>query len=357
MLKAAAGGGGKGIRFVRDPKELLPALRTARSEARSAFGDSRVYIEKAVSPARHIEVQFIADQYGHVVHLGERECSIQRRHQKLIEEAPSPALDAGLREQITSSAVNLVRTINYVNAGTAEFLLGPERNFYFLEVNARIQVEHPVTEWCTGLDLVQEQFRVAAGLPLSFTQQQVVFRGAAIECRISAEDPENRFLPATGTVQALQEPSGPGVRVDSSLCKGLQVPLFYDPLLSKLIVWGNDRPQAIARMRRALAEYEVLGVRTTLPFARWLMENPRFIKGDMSTDFVAEEWDTRSVGGTLEVAGDREPVPAQVAALVGSLLMNENEEAEKLRRRPAADNDGTASRWRDVGRREATRGM
>src|SRR2546426_10562830 len=242
LIKAAAGGGGKGIRFVRNLKDLLPSLRTARSEARSAFGDSRVYIEKAVSPARHIEVQFIADKYGHVVHLGERECSIQRRHQKLIEESPSPALDPALREQITSSAVNLVRTINYVNAGTAEFLLGPERNFYFLEVNARIQVEHPVTEWCTGLDLVQEQFRVAAGLPLSFTQEQVVLRGAAIECRISAEDPENRFLPATGTIQVLQEPSGPGVRVDSSLYKGLQVPLFYDPLLSKLIVWDKDRP-------------------------------------------------------------------------------------------------------------------
>jgi len=355
LLKAAAGGGGKGIRFVRDPKDLLPALRTARSEARSAFGDSRVYIEKAVSPARHIEVQFIADQYGHVVHLGERECSIQRRHQKLIEEAPSPVLDAALREQITSSAVTLVRAINYVNAGTAEFLLGPDRSFYFLEVNARIQVEHPVTEWCTGLDLVQEQFRVAAGLPLSFTQEQVVLRGAAIECRISAEDPENRFLPATGTVQALQEPSGPGVRVDSSLYKGLQVPLFYDPLLSKLIVWGNDRPQAIARMRRALAEYQVLGVRTTLPFARWLMENPRFIEGDLSTDFVAEEWDTRNVGAVP--AATQEPTPDQVAALVGSLLMNEHVEAEKLRRRPAVDNNGTASRWRDVGRKEATRGM
>src|SRR5437764_1486524 len=235
LLKAAAGGGGKGIRFVRNPRDLLPALRTARSEARGAFGDSRVYIEKAVSPARHIEVQFIADKYGHVVHLGERECSIQRRHQKLIEEAPSPVLDEALRQRITAAAVNLIRTINYVNAGTAEFLLGPDRNFYFLEVNARIQVEHPVTEWCTGIDLVQEQFRVAAGLPLSFTQEQIELRGAAIEARISAEDPENRFLPATGTVQALQEPSGPGVRVDSGLYAGLQVPLFYDPLLSRLI--------------------------------------------------------------------------------------------------------------------------
>src|SRR5215469_14329761 len=201
-----------------------------------------------------------------------------------------------VREQITTAAVNLVRAIHYVNAGTVEFLLGPDHNFYFLEVNARLQVEHPVTEWRTGIDLVQEQLRVAAGMPLSFTQEQVEFRGAAIECRISAEDPENRFLPATGTVQGLQEPSGPGVRVDSGLYTGLQIPLFYDPLLAKLIVWGQDRQQAIARMRRALAEYKVMGVRTTLPFERWLMEHPRFIAGDISTDFIAEEWDTRAKG-------------------------------------------------------------
>jgi acetyl-CoA carboxylase biotin carboxylase subunit len=363
LLKAAAGGGGKGIRFVRNPKDLLPSLRTASSEAQSAFGDGRVYIEKAVAPARHIEVQFIADMYGNVVQLGERECSIQRRHQKLVEESPSPALDDELREQITSSAVRLVRSIHYVNAGTAEFLLGPDRNFYFLEINSRIQVEHPVTEWNTGIDLVQEQFCIAAGLPLSFTQEQVRPRGAAIECRISAEDPENRFLPAAGTVRALQEPAGPGVRVDSSLYAGLQVPLFYDPLLSKLIVWGNDRSQAIARMRRALYEYQILGVRTTLPFARWLMDNPRFIAGDLSTDFVAEEWDTRSTGSGQDIEASTAVAPEltldQVAALVGSLLMHENVEAEKLRRRPAAeaDENGTRSRWRDVGRREAMRGI
>src|SRR6266496_2555764 len=363
LLKAAGGGGGKGIRFVRDPKDLLSSLRTARSEAKSAFGDSRVYMEKAITPARHIEVQFIADTYGNVVHLGERECSIQRRHQKLIEEAPSPVLDDELREQITSSAVRLVRAIRYVNAGTTEFLLGPDRNFYFLEVNARIQVEHPVTEWYTGIDLVQEQFRVAAGLPLSFTQKDVVFRGAAIECRISAEDPENRFLPATGSVQALQEPSGPGVRVDSSLYPGLQVPLFYDPLLSKLIVWGKDRTQAIARMRRALFEYQIVGVRTTLPFARWLMQHPRFIEGDLSTDFVAEEWDTRNAGAPSAVGQEPTLVEeteatlysAQVAALVGSLLANEHIEAEKFRRRPVVAASEAVSRWRDAGRREALR--
>ena len=365
LLKAAAGGGGKGIRFVRDPKDLAASLRTARSEAKSAFGDDRVYLEKAVYPARHIEVQFIADTHGNIVHLGERECSIQRRHQKLIEEAPSPALDEELRRRITGSAVNLIRSIHYVNAGTAEFLLGPDRNFYFLEVNARIQVEHPVTEWVTSIDLVQEQFRVAAGLPLSFTQEQVTLRGAAIEARISAEDPENRFLPATGTVLALQQPSGPGVRVDSSMYAGLQVPLFYDPLLSKLIVWGKDRAHAIARMRRALNEYQVMGVRTTLPFARWLMDHPRFLAGDMSTDFIAEEWDTRaqtragaSPAPTLLRETEGEALaPEQIAALVGGILLNQHIEEEKLRRKPAGENGAETSRWRDAARRDALRRM
>ena len=365
LLKAAAGGGGKGIRFVRDPKDLPASLRTARSEAKSAFGDDRVYLEKAIHPARHIEVQFIADTHGNVVHLGERECSIQRRHQKLIEESPSPVLDEELRQRMTTATINLIRSISYINAGTAEFLLGPDRNFYFLEVNARIQVEHPVTELRTGVDLVQEQFRVAAGLPLSFSQQDIQFSGAAIESRISAEDPENRFLPATGTVQELQEPAGPGVRVDSGLYKGLQVPLFYDPLLSKLIVWGRDRSQAIARMRRALYEYRVMGVRTTLPFARWLMENPRFLAGDMSTDFIAEEWDTRNVeaqSASSEITSENErdtPTLEQVAAIAGSLLLNEQMEEEKLRRRPAGENgDGVArSLWRERGWREAMRSL
>jgi len=364
LLKAAAGGGGKGIRFVRDPRDLLSSLRTARSEAKSAFGDSRIYLEKAIAPARHIEVQFIADMHNHVVHLGERECSIQRRHQKLIEESPSPVVDEELRAHMTEATINLVRSINYVNAGTAEFLLGPDGNFYFLEVNARIQVEHPVTELCTGVDLVQEQFRVAAGLPLSFRQDEITLHGAAIECRISAEDPENRFLPATGTVQALQEPSGPGVRIESSLYPGLQVPLFYDPLLSKLVVWGRNRTQAIARMRRALAEYQIVGVRTTLPFARWLMEHPRFITADFSTDFIAEEWDGRSQNAVVLAEQERSVrdqgkqdeealAPEQVAAIVGGLLLDERIEQERLHRQTVSNGDGETSRWRDAGRREA----
>jgi acetyl-CoA carboxylase biotin carboxylase subunit len=378
LLKAAAGGGGKGIRFVRDPQDLLASLRTARSEAKSAFGDSRVYLEKAIAPARHIEVQFIADTHGNVVHLGERECSIQRRHQKLVEESPSPVVDAKLRQHMTAATVELVRSIHYVNAGTAEFLLGPDGLFYFLEVNARIQVEHPVTELCTGIDLVQEQFRVAAGLPLSFTQEEIVLRGTAIECRISAEDPENRFLPATGTIVSLQEPAGPGVRVESSLYPGLQIPLFYDPLLAKLVVWGRDRQQAIARMRRALEEYQIVGVRTTLPFARWLMEQPHFISGDLSTDFIAQEWDLRANRGSQRAQGSiptaalgRETVQAdtpvvvgececgsvllsdeEVAAVVGALILQE--QVERQLRRLATTNDtiDTGNRWRDASRRE-----
>jgi Acetyl/propionyl-CoA carboxylase, alpha subunit len=376
LLKAAAGGGGKGIRLVYGPDELLAALRAVRSEAQKAFGSDRVYLEKAITPARHIEVQFIADTYGNVVHLGERECSIQRRHQKLVEESPSPVVDAELRQRMTSDVIQLVRSIHYVNAGTAEFLLGPDQQYYFLEVNARIQVEHPVTEWCTGIDLVQEQFRVAAGLPLSFAQDDVTLRGAAIECRISAEDPGQHFLPATGTVQALQEPSGPGIRVDSSLYAGLQVPLYYDPLLSKLIVWAQERPQAIARMQRALNEYHIFGIKTTLPFARWLMEQPRFLAADFSTDFIAEEWDTRQDDASVMVAQSlpeealqeaeglatstfptMAPTPQQLAAIVGSLLFQQQTEREQALRQPVAQDDGNGetSRWRAASRYDPLR--
>ncbi len=276
LLKAAAGGGGKGIRFVHRPQDLPGALRLARSEALGAFGDSSVYLEKAVTPARHIEVQIIGDQHGNVIHLGERECSIQRRHQKLIEESPSVALDDALRARFTGAAVTLARAVGYVNAGTCEFLLGPDGGFYFLEVNARLQVEHPVTELRTGIDLVREQLRVAAGLPLSVTQDQIDFRGHAIEARITAEDPLNNFLPASGTIAALREPMGPGVRLDSGIYDGMQIPLYYDSMLAKLICWGADRAEAMERLRRALDEYTIAGVRTTIPFARWLLDQPRF---------------------------------------------------------------------------------
>jgi acetyl-CoA carboxylase biotin carboxylase subunit len=286
MLKAAAGGGGKGIRFVRESKDLLPALRTARSEARSAFGDGRVYLEKAITPARHIEVQFIADTFGNVVHLGERECSIQRRHQKLIEESPSPIMDAALRERMTGATLNLVRSIRYVNAGTAEFLVGPDRNFYFLEVNARIQVEHPVTELVTGIDLVREQIRIAAGEKLGYEQKDVVQRGSAIECRINAEDPAADFRPSPGLITRWQLPGGPGVRIDSHAVSGYRVPPNYDSLIAKLLVHRNDRATAIACMKRALSEFVVEGVKTTIPLHRELLANTSFVDGLVDTTFI-----------------------------------------------------------------------
>jgi acetyl-CoA carboxylase, biotin carboxylase subunit len=359
LLKAAAGGGGKGIRFVRRPEELESALRLARSEAASAFGDDTVYLEKAVAPARHVEVQIFGDAHGHVVHLGERECSIQRRHQKLIEESPSPALTPEIRERLTGAAVRLGQAIGYVNAGTCEFLLGPDGSFYFLEVNARLQVEHPVTEWRTGLDLVREQLRVAAGLPLSFAQQDVQFRGHAIEVRVSAEDPFNRFLPATGTIAALREPAGPGVRVDSGAYAGMAVPLYYDPLLAKLIVWGSDREEAVRRLARALDEYTIAGVRTTLGFARWLVRQPRFLAGDFSTDFVAEAWHpeqevaaadarTPGVNGAVPPALD----PEQVAMLAAALAAQDLGQVARSRQ-DTSDQDSGGSRWRDAGRRAA----
>ncbi|HEX9067647.1 MAG TPA: biotin carboxylase N-terminal domain-containing protein, partial [Ktedonobacterales bacterium] len=349
LLKAAAGGGGKGIRFVNHPDELEGALRLAKSEARTAFGDDTVYMEKAVTPARHIEVQIFADTHGNAVHLGERECSIQRRHQKLIEESPSPVLDDALRERITGAAVRLAQAVGYVGAGTTEFLLGPDGSFYFLEVNARLQVEHPVTEWRTGLDLVREQLRVAAGWPLSMRQEDIVFRGHAIEARITAEDPLNRFLPASGTIAALREPAGPGVRLDSGIYDGMEIPLFYDSLLAKLVCWGDSREQAIARMRRALDEFTIAGVRTTLPFARWLMDQPRFLAGDVSTDYIAEEWHPeRALAAESPFGADGGLTTEAVAALAAALVAQD--ESSLGARRAQAGGTRETSRWRDAGR-------
>lgn len=358
LLKAAAGGGGKGIRFVHRPDELESALRLAQSEALSSFGDATVYIEKAVMPARHIEVQLFGDQFGNVIHLGERECSIQRRHQKLIEESPSPVLTDDTRARLLDSAVRLAKSVGYTNAGTAEFLLGPDGQFYFLEVNARLQVEHPVTEWRTGLDLVREQLRVAGGLPLSVRQEDVVFRGHAIEARISAEDPFNKFLPAAGSVVTLRDPAGPGVRLDSSLYQGMRIPLNYDPLLAKLICWGQDREQAIARLSRALDEYVIAGVRTTIPFAQWLMRQPRFRAGDFSTDYIAEEWRPETWAGQERSEAAEAPfADEQVAALVAALVARDNVAAHEAKRRSVSgDAHEEGWRWRHAGRKTATSG-
>ncbi|HLV99112.1 MAG TPA: acetyl-CoA carboxylase biotin carboxylase subunit [Ktedonobacterales bacterium] len=358
MLKAAAGGGGMGQRIVQKPEEIETSLRAARSEAASAFGDSEVYMEKAIMPARHIEVQIIGDTHGHVVHLGERECSVQRRRQKLIEESPSVALDDDLRAQFTESAIKVAQAIGYTNAGTCEFLLGPDRQFYFLEVNTRLQVEHPVTEWRTGLDLVKEQLRVAAGLPLSFTQEEVRFRGHAIECRITAENPYNRFLPRGGTIAAYQEPGGPGVRVDSGAYAGMDVPLFYDSLLAKLITWGEDRAEAVVRLRRALEEYTIAGVSTTIPFHQFAIQHPRFLAGDLSTGWVAETWGDSGEKAALDgQAASGAPSPEAVAALAAALVDQDAGTAARRRIHPGgAQEDGERSRWRDAGRRAALQG-
>jgi len=299
--------------------------------------------------------------FGNVIHLGERECSIQRRHQKLIEESPSPVLDDELRARFTSAAVALGKAVGYTNAGTCEFLLGPDGQFYFLEVNARLQVEHPVTEWRTGIDMVREQLRVAAGLPLSVTQEQVTFRGHAIETRISAEDPFNKFLPASGTVEALHDPSGPGVRLDSGIYAGMAIPLYYDPLLAKLICWGEDRDEAITRLRRALDEYVIAGVRTTIPFAQWLTRQPRFLAGDFSTDFIAEEWRPEDLSPSPFPAREGETeaemgelAPELVAALAAAFAAQDM--GEGTPQRVADAGEAEVSRWRSAGRRAAMGG-
>ena len=287
LLKAAAGGGGKGMRLVTGPDELEAAYATASGEAQASFGDGSLYVEKAVSPARHVEIQVLGDAHGNVLTLGERECSIQRRHQKLIEESPSPALDDELREQMEAAAEAACHHLGYQNAGTFEFLLGPDGSFYFLELNARLQVEHPVTELVTGIDLVREQLRVASGEQLLLSGR-APRRGHALEIRVNAEDPARDFLPTPGRLERFRPPLGPGVRVDSSVTEGMTIPPYYDSLLAKLIVWDADRPTAIARALRALAEFEVEGVPTTIAAARDILRSGEFRSGQYSTTFLAE---------------------------------------------------------------------
>ncbi len=288
MLKAAAGGGGKGMRLVHSAGDVAQAAARARSEAMNAFGDGRIYVEKAILAPRHIEIQLLADHHGNVVHLFERECSIQRRHQKVVEESPSPAafMTADLRRRMGEMAVALGQSTGYRNAGTLEFLVDRDGNPYFLEMNTRLQVEHPVTEMVTGLDLVKLQIRIAQGEPLPFAQQDLAQRGHAIECRVYAEDPEQSFLPSPGKILALSAPGGPGIRDDSGVYSGCTVPVHYDPLISKLVAWGKDRDEALARMRRAVSEYRVLGIRTTLPFFARVLRDPAFTAGRFDTSFI-----------------------------------------------------------------------
>ena len=285
LLKASFGGGGRGMRIVTAESELAPALASAASEAQAAFGDAEMYVERYLPSVRHVEVQLFADAYGATVHLGERDCSVQRRHQKLVEEAPAPGLTEATRRKLGETAVKAAEAVGYRNAGTVEFLMDPDGNFFFSEMNVRIQVEHPVTEMVTGLDLVREQIRVAAGEPLSFSQESVRVAGASIECRINAEDPE-RFIPSPGTITSFHSPGGPGVRVDTAAYAGAVIPPYYDSLVAKLIVHGEDRTHAVARMRRALAEMEVEGIHTTLPLHRRIMESEEFLAGGFDTGFI-----------------------------------------------------------------------
>ena len=348
MLKAAAGGGGKGMRLVASEGELASAFEAAQSEAASAFGDPSVYIEKAVERPRHIEIQIFADTHGQIVHLGERECSIQRRHQKVIEECPSPIDDADLRARMGEAAISIARAASYVGAGTVEFLVSDlTRDFYFLEMNTRLQVEHPVTELVTGFDLVREQIRVAAGLPLSFTQDEVRWTGHAVECRVYAEDAEQDFMPSPGRVTHLRVPAGPGVRDDGGVYEGAEVPIHYDPLISKLATWGRTRAEAIERMRRALSEYAVGGIKTTLPFFREVMRDPEFIAGRLDTGFIARFNERRRAAdaSSADTPTDDETTRRDMALIAAALAYSEPAHDGSPQQPPQAP-----SRWKMAGR-------
>jgi acetyl-CoA carboxylase biotin carboxylase subunit len=320
MVKAVAGGGGKGMRVVGSAAELPSAIRAARSEAGAAFGDSTIYLERRLERPRHIEVQLLADRHGTVRACVERECSIQRRHQKVIEETPSPVVSPEQRAALTAAAAAVAASVGYVNAGTVEFLLDEQGRFYFLEMNTRIQVEHPITEMITGVDLVQWQIRIAGGERLTVPKRQLLTaRGHAIECRIYAEDPDAGFLPSPGRITSLRVPSGPGIRDDGWAESGTEVPVFYDPLISKLIAWGEDRPQAIARMRRALMEYEVRGIRTSVPFFQWMLRQPSFVAAEFHTEFLDELLQRRGSEGLSDVDPSLEEVAALAACLADSV--------------------------------------
>ncbi len=340
MLKASAGGGGKGMRLIEDESQVDSAFKSATSEAKRAFGDSSVYLEKYIQRPRHIEIQVLADEHGNAVHLGERECSIQRRHQKVVEESPSPLVDEELRSRMGEVALQVVGAADYFNAGTVEFLVDQDRSFYFLEMNTRLQVEHPVTELVTGIDLVREQFRIASGARLALTQDKIALRGWALECRIYAEDPANNFFPSPGTISELAEPMGPGVRVDSGIYQGWEVPVHYDPLLSKLVTFGPDRDQAISRMQRALSEYRVGGIKTNLPFFMDVLSDASFLEGRLSTGFI-DQLQPR----LIETPGDGAETARRAAALSASIVYKGQSNARSSHHRQA-----TASGWKSSGR-------
>jgi acetyl-CoA carboxylase biotin carboxylase subunit len=344
MLKAAAGGGGKGMRIVRAAEEMSAAFSMASNEARSAFGDPAVYLEKFIERPRHIEVQIVADQYGHVIHLGERECSVQRRHQKVIEECPASCNDPDLRARMGEAAVKIARAANYHSVGTIEFLVDAERNFYFLEMNTRLQVEHPVTELVTGIDLVREQIRIAAGEKLAIRQEEVRWEGSAIECRIYAEDPDHNFLPSPGRITKLKVPSGPGVRDDSGVYEGWEVPLFYDPMISKLATWGATRDEAMARMKRALGEYQVGGIRTTIPFFLLVLDDEEFRRGEIDTGYIARFLERRKTKAETQNGNDDERIAAAIVAAMS--FTRQSKQTSNAATTPSE----RASKWKLAGR-------
>jgi len=354
MLKASAGGGGKGMRMVSSPQELRSAFNNARSEAAGAFGDASLYLEKVVERPRHIEIQVFADTHGNVVHLGERECSIQRRHQKVVEECPSPINDPDLRQRMGESAIKIARAVDYVGAGTVEFLVADvTREFYFLEMNTRLQVEHPVTELVTGIDLVREQIMVAAGQHLSFSQEEIRWQGHAIECRVYAEDPENNFFPSPGTISFLQVPSGPGIRVDSGVHAHSEVSIHYDPMISKLAAWGRTRSEAIDRLRRALDEYQVGGIKTTLGFFREIVRDEEFIGGRLDTGFIERFNERREAARRLvfSQAGEIETRRRDLALIAGSIHYGKLQRKASLNHQPPG---GPKNRWKMSGRSALT---
>ena len=310
LIKASAGGGGKGQREVRALEEMPGLLKSARREAESAFGDGAVYLEKLIEGARHIEFQLLGDHFGNIIHLGERECSLQRRRQKVLEESPSPALDADLRWRMGQMAVRAAQAVNYTNAGTIECLLDKHGNYYFMEMNTRLQVEHPVTERVTGIDIVKEQIRIARGRKLRYRQEDITQTGWAIECRVNAEDPFNNFLPSTGLITRIQFPTGPGVRVETGVYEGFAITPYYDSMIAKIICWGDSRPEAILRMRRSLNEFRIMGVKTNIPFHQQLVGSLRFQAGQFDTRFVEDRF-------TLE---DVSNADADIAALVSTLV-------------------------------------
>jgi acetyl-CoA carboxylase biotin carboxylase subunit len=342
MLKAVAGGGGKALRHVRSPREVPAAYRAVRSEATSSFGDPRLYLERYLEHPRHVEVQVLADQSGKVIHLYDRECSIQRRHQKIIEECPAPALDDRTRRSLGRIAIKGARAVGYVGAGTLEFLLDRNNDVYFLEMNTRLQVEHAVTERVIGIDLVKAQIEVAAGVHLPWRQRHIHPTGHAIECRIYAEDPENDFMPYPGKIEALRLPEGLGVRNDCGVYEGAEVSIYYDPMIAKLIVWGENRVEAILRMRRALREYQVRGIKTNIPFHQWIVRHPRFLAGEFDTGFIDSEY---------RFAGKEENYPHREIALASAAiaaLYRQQEAGLRLLGRESPEK----SRWRETGKKQ-----